>query len=186
MSTFIEELKELPPDMMVYVGMKEGSNWIAIETAATLIKKMKKLDSLTKEITEKELFTNTDRIKALWGSIFPRYEKRLPKLAEDVTKLQGLSVEIFAGGYHEKKAKIEEKQKELETAKGYYGYLKKEMGDRISNVVSLQEYLKDYVPIDKRKVIDSYIITAQPMGKAILLEGREFGNLGMYDEITPL
>lgn len=172
--------------MMVYVGMKEGSNWIAIETAETLIKKMKKLDALTKKITEKELFTNTDRIKALWGSVFPRYEKRLPKLEEDIAKLQGLSVEIFAGGYHEKKAKIEEKQKELETARGYYGFLKKEMTEKINNVASLQEYLRDYVPIDKRKVIDSYILTSQPMGNAFLLEGREFGSLWMYDERIPL
>ena len=151
------------------------------------IKKMREqAGSLRKEITEKELFTNTDRIKALWGSVFPRYEKRLPKLAEDVAKLQGLSVEIFAGGYHEKKAKIEEKQKELETAREYYEYLKKEMNDRINNVVSLQEYLRDYVPIDKRTVINKYIHTSQPMGKALLLEGREFGTLWMYEERTPL
>lgn len=186
MSTFIEELKALPPDRMVYVGMKSGAAWVAIETAPTFIEKMDKLERMVKSLTEDSLSSNTHRIKVLAFDTLPRYEKRISGLKEQLETLETLPVDIFAGGYKEKKEKVEEKKKELSTTLENYDCFKKELRDKINKIISLQEYLRNYVPVAQRIVEDSYIHKTQPMGNAFLLEGNEHGTLWMYEERTPL
>ena len=67
-----------------------------------------------------------------------------------------------------------------------YDYFKKEMRDKINRIISLQAYLRAYVSVGQREVVESYIHTTQPEGNCFLLEGNEHGTLWMYEERTPL
>ena len=171
---------------MVYVGMRSGAGWVAIETAQTFIEKMDKLEKMVKSLVEDSLSSNTHRIKVLAFDTLPRYEKRISRLKESLETLEALPADIFAGGYKEKKEKVEEKQKELATTLENYDYFKKEMRDKINRIISLQEYLRNYVPVAQRIVEESYIHKTQPLGNCFLLEGNEHGTLWMYEERTPL
>lgn len=186
MKTFKSELEKLDKNEMVYVGMKDGSGWVVIETAGTLLKKMNKLNECVRSISEDIIKFNT--------KLALQATKLIPVRKEELKKLENTPAETFKEGlekralkekkpFKEKKTDAEElKKKALEHIKYSIERNKAEKVRTLFNIETTFEYLGNYVLMKNRKVIDMYKHNTDIEGICMVLEGNEKGELWYYGE----
>lgn len=105
--TFIECLKEINPNEIVYVGTKSGASFIVIETAQTIIEHLDKFENYLRDKAEKryndcEIYVSNalakmEEIRKMMGANPSGYPN---EIAKKYRKLEG---QLSWGDSHERK-----------------------------------------------------------------------------------
>lgn len=177
MNSFKELLEQLTPDEWVCVGTVGGSGFLAIETAGDIIKKMARLNIMVRDITRQSLQYSRERKEKL--------NELIPKVRKQIAILHRRRPESFIKpddehGLDYEKVKREEIRKQKELLIEYEHELKR----KEENIAWAEEYLKNYVPVAKRTVIEKYKrALCEPIGTIMLLEGEEYGGAWFLSEV---
>lgn len=155
---FLNFLKEQDPNSIIYFGTENGSSWLAIETAQTLIDKMDIMEKKLHRRSENILENAKDRILVIPS-----------QLIEERNKLNELE---RTGATREDINKAKTKVYDLE--KGFVS--------AFSTRKKYQKYLDCWVKLSNRKVVESYPHTVDVPGISVLVEGIEDGALWMKRE----
>ena len=151
--TFIECLKEMNPNEMVYVGTKSGASFIVIDTAQTVIDHLDKFEKYLHDKAEKryndcELYisnvlTKMEEIKRTMGDHPSSYPN---EVAKKFRKLEGQ----LSWGTHMKE--------------------------------KYRKYLDEWKTIRERPVIETYKHTVDITGTTLIITGNENGSLWFKHE----
>lgn len=151
---FIELLEEMDKDELVYVGTKDGSNWIVIETVQTVLEKMDKVEKMTHDQVLRTLKRSKTNIHD--------YPYKIVELHEKIDKCKD----------DKERGKLEYKLHDLESrfAATYHTYRK------------TKQLLSKWIKLPDRKIVETYPIDVENPGTAILLEGSITGSLWFKGE----
>lgn len=151
--TFIDFLGELWENELVYVGTKDGSCWLVIETAKTLIENLEKVDSVVRNKTMETCRRAQDRLDTLPRRIVEIQDEL--KESDDEKRVRWLKADLES----------------LET-RYVYAY---NVRDKCLKALKKG-------PIGERKVVEVYEKTAFDPGTAVIIEGFENGDLWLKGE----
>ena len=151
LKSFLEDLNK---DQMVYLGTKDGSSWVSIETAGTILENLDKLnDLLYRQVTR----SNRDARKLC--KEFPVQIARLLSKIEKTTDKEELDKLKYDLASYEKRFVLAYERRE-------------KTGKALSN----------WKEVKDRKVVDTYDHTVYVPGISVLIEGFELGELWFKDE----
>ena len=143
-------LKNMKPDEMIYLGMKDGSNFIAIDTAENLINgELKKLESSLRNSVEKTLAKSETSLNSI--------PKKIVETQEDIVRCRKVESK------NDLKVKLETLQKRFVMA--------------YNCRTRCKSMLKKWKKLPNRLVIDSYHRTVDIPGIVVLVEGVECGTM---------
>lgn len=147
-------LKKLDPNEMVYLGCKDGSSWLYIETAEKVLENLEKLDSKFRRDAERKVNNAQEKLDVIPAFIVDT--QNLIKKCTDEEELEILRA---------KRAKYEtEYVSAFETKKKW------------------KPYFDLWKKLEKREVIDTYKHTSDIVGTCIVIEGMDLGSLWFYNE----
>lgn len=152
--TFIEFLKEQDSTEMMYIGMKQGTNFIYIETAAEVIKNINKLENYLKNNAKRTLSESRAKIAKLPYDIV----NLRTKISEETDKKERNRLE----------ACLEEKNRQFASA---YNQRNK-----------YEKLLNEWITLPNRVVVETYEHEDNIPGTTVLLQGIEAGTLWFYGE----
>lgn len=148
--TLLTTLEGMNKDELVYVGCKDGSNWIIIDTVENVINGMKKIDSHLHDDVQKS------------------YRKAMNNLNSLPFKIVGSLEDINSGRLNEK---------ELKRTKKLLAKYENNYFSAHQSRVKCEQLLNYWTPFGDRKVIDTYPHTVDDPGISILVDGSFPGNL---------
>ena len=152
---FIEFLKEQDSNEVIYLGTKDGSGWIVIDTAETIINNMKKIE----KIVRSRIVTKNKKAQNILDTFPSLIVKVQDELKESITDKEEIK-------------KLENKLWRLESKyNSAFGTRKK-----------LSKTLKSWKTIGNRIVEESYDHETDVIGKCVLLEGFDDGTLWFKGE----
>lgn len=151
---FIDFLKGLDSNELVYVGTKDGSNWIVIETAQTVIENMDKLEHI------------------LHCQVHDTYAKAQDKLDTIPYSIVDVRKEIGECDSDEKMKELKVKLANLERA-FVASYMTRE---------KYKKALDTWIKLDDRPVLNTYEHKTDHPGTSIILSGIERGTLWFKGE----
>ena len=158
--TFIEFLNELDKNEMVYVGTKNGTNWIVIDKPDKIIEI---LDNI-----EKELHAQVQRTYDVAHEKVVGIPSLLVKERKQLTKLMKITNRDVRDLINETRGRIYKLESTFVSA---FGTRKK-----------YRKILDKWIDIRDRKVVDIYEHETDISGVSVILEGYGDGTLWWYGE----
>lgn len=154
--TFKETLNEINDNEILYVGTKNGSGWIVIETAGVIIENVEKLEKLLRNKVERINRDSNTRVKNL--------PYRIVSLRDELENIDPKNVKG--------KGKIETQLFDLESKFVNAFLRRKETSKRLAT----WKHLND------RAVVETYPHETDVLGTCIVLEGSDDGDLWYQGE----
>ena len=151
LKSFLEDLNE---DQVVYLGTKDGSSWVSIETAGTTLEKLDRLNDLLYNQVRR---SNRDARKLC--KELPVQIARLLSKIEKTTNKEKLDKLKYDLASYEKRFVLAYERRE-KTGKA----------------------LLNWKAVKDRKVVDTYNHKVYVPGISVLIEGFELGELWFKDE----
>lgn len=142
------------PERLIYIGAKNGSNWIIIDTPANIIRD---IDSIEKSIY--------DRVKDLYIRAV-RDIKRIPPCIEEVEKKLANTID-------------EKETKKLNKTLNYHIH-RLNSARNCSEIYEKQ--LANWKPFVDRQVLDTYTHETRDRGTCVLIEGIDQGKFWTKNE----
>ena len=151
---FLDFLKQQDPDTMIYFGTKNGSSWLAIETAQTLIDN---IDDMEKKLHRRsvDILRNAkEKLAVIPGKLVEAHEK-----------------------LNELEASGDASKSDIAKAKTKVSELEKKFVAAFSTRKNYQNYIEFWIKLPERKVVESYSHTFDIPGVSVVIEGIENGGL---------
>lgn len=152
---FIEFLKEQDSNEVIYLGTKDGSGWIVIDTAETIINNMKKIE----KIVRSRIVTKNKKAQDILDTFPSLIVKVQDELKESIMDKEEIK-------------KLENKLWGLESR----------YNSAFCTREKLSKTLKSWKTIGNRIVEESYDHETDVIGKCVLLEGFDNGTLWFKGE----
>lgn len=167
MATFIEKMKELEPDTMVYVGAEAGAGWLVIEKAGYLAEHSDIVDKALNESAYKLLEEYKKRLAFLFNDAIPKLEKRIMKIKNNPS---------------DDPMEFYKQEKKLEEIKGHLEFRAEQARTAQRRSKELTDYLESYPPFADREVVNCYIHKNEVYGLCVIVKGDEAGKYWFKEE----
>lgn len=174
-------LKNESPDEWCYIGMIDGSSFVLIEKAEDLLANMYEADELIRGINASSIKNAKDSIKKSEAFI-----KKQPRV---IKALQKKSPKSFAKKDDEPGLDYKQvKEEAIIKAKSDLIAMEKYLISRKDFLVRMREYMKNYVPLGDREVVETTrrmtVDSHGETGTVIVVQGREIGNAWFRSEVS--
>lgn len=158
MATLLEKLYKLDPNEIVYLGTREGTNWIRIDTAEFLIEHIEELN-----------YTMKNDIYNTFNNALRYVEETPYRIVETMDKLKA----------EDDESKIRELKKTLD------GYCSR-FSTSYPRSKKLRNQLDNWVHVADRKVLEVYTHETDVIGTCIIIKGIESGKVWSVEEAIKL
>ena len=156
---FLKFLKEQDPETIIYLGTKNGSSYLEIDTAQELITNM--------DIMEEKL-----------------HNRSVTTLQNAKNKILELPEKLVEAHKELEKLMLAEKQdkQEILKAKSKVFKLERDFVAAFNTRTIFKRYLSNWTKLPERKVVESYPRTVDVPGVCVIVEGNENGDLWFMKE----